>query len=296
MFLGKDGFIWWIGVVEDIEDELLLGRVKVRIFGYHPDFDSGKLPTQDLPWAVVTMPPNIPNAYGRLELGDWVFGFFLDASETNEPAIVSYIPGIPDPLAKNFGRYKKPQRSFYNTTANTANSYSMTTRSGHLLEFVDTPNSESIRLTHKNKNSIAISANNTIVINHTKGPRITLDDSGVTGQLRMEVSNTIANTSTLSTMNCNALSMIACSNGTINIQRGDSTIRMLQNGDVEVSSSANLIFKDSSSTITLENLLFRLENTELIANSAYTLADWATSRLNNPTFGTSNGFTAIVGI
>jgi hypothetical protein len=249
MFLGKDGFIWWIGVIEDIEDELLLGRAKVRIFGYHPDFDSGRLPTEDLPWATVIMPANIPNAYGRLELGDWVFGFFLDATESNEPAILGYIPGIPAPNAKNFGRYKKSNRSFYNTTQSTANSHSIITRSGHFLQFVDTPGSESIILTHKNRNSISISANNTIVINHTKGPRITLDDSGITGQLRMEVSNTIANTSTVSTMNCNALSMIACSNGTINIQRGNSTIRMLQNGNVEI--VANTINFNASNTINL---------------------------------------------
>jgi hypothetical protein len=173
MFLGKDGFIWWIGVVEDLEDELILGRVKVRIFGYHPDFDSGKMQTEDLPFATVIMPANIPNAYGRLELGDWVFGFFLDATETNEPAILGYIPGIPNPEAKNFGRYKKPKRSFYNTTRSTANSHSITTRSGHFLEFVDTPGSESITLN-------------------------------------------------------------ASATGVINIKRGNSNIRMLQDGTVEI--------------------------------------------------------------
>lgn len=35
MFLGRDGFIWWVGVVEDNQDPLCLGRAKVRIFGYH---------------------------------------------------------------------------------------------------------------------------------------------------------------------------------------------------------------------------------------------------------------------
>ena len=37
-FFGKQGFIWWQGVVEDIEDPLKLGRCRVRIFGFHvPD-------------------------------------------------------------------------------------------------------------------------------------------------------------------------------------------------------------------------------------------------------------------
>jgi hypothetical protein len=160
MFLGKDGFIWWVGVIEDIEDELLLGRAKVRIFGYHADFDSGRLSTEDLPYATVIMPANIPNAYGRLELGDWVFGFFLDATEANEPAILGYIPGIPSPDAKNFGRYKKPNRSFYNTTQSTANSHSITTRSGHSLQFVDTPGSESVTLNASARGVINIQRGN----------------------------------------------------------------------------------------------------------------------------------------
>ena len=32
-FIGKS----WIGVVENIDDPLQLGRVKVRIFGYHTE-------------------------------------------------------------------------------------------------------------------------------------------------------------------------------------------------------------------------------------------------------------------
>ena len=33
----KDGFNWWIGVVENRQDPEKLGRCKVRIFGYHTD-------------------------------------------------------------------------------------------------------------------------------------------------------------------------------------------------------------------------------------------------------------------
>ena len=32
-FVGKDGFYWWIGEVEDIEDTMELGRCKVRVLG-----------------------------------------------------------------------------------------------------------------------------------------------------------------------------------------------------------------------------------------------------------------------
>ena len=33
----KDGFWWWLGVVEDRLDPLKLGRCRVRILGYHID-------------------------------------------------------------------------------------------------------------------------------------------------------------------------------------------------------------------------------------------------------------------
>ena len=34
-FLGRDGFIWFTGVVEDRDDPDKLGRVRVRCVGYH---------------------------------------------------------------------------------------------------------------------------------------------------------------------------------------------------------------------------------------------------------------------
>ena len=33
-FVGKDGFFWWVGEVEDNEDPMELGRVRVRVLGY----------------------------------------------------------------------------------------------------------------------------------------------------------------------------------------------------------------------------------------------------------------------
>ena len=51
----RDGFNWFIGVVEDRDDPEMMGRVKVRIFGYHSD-DKILLPTSDLPWAIPIQP------------------------------------------------------------------------------------------------------------------------------------------------------------------------------------------------------------------------------------------------
>jgi hypothetical protein len=111
-FLGHDGFIWWIGVVEDIDDPLTLGRCKVRCFGYHPAIKENTVPTEDLPWALAIHPLNTPNLYGTPRLGEWVFGFFLDALTAQEPAILGYIPGIPQDVSEYFGVKPKLTRNF----------------------------------------------------------------------------------------------------------------------------------------------------------------------------------------
>ena len=36
-FMGLDGFIWFVGVVEDRNDPDQLGRVRVRCLGFHTD-------------------------------------------------------------------------------------------------------------------------------------------------------------------------------------------------------------------------------------------------------------------
>ena len=50
-FSGRDGFLWFTGVVEDRDDPDKLGRVRVRCVGYHTD-DVNKIPTADLPWSM----------------------------------------------------------------------------------------------------------------------------------------------------------------------------------------------------------------------------------------------------
>ena len=36
-FLGQDGFIWFVGVVEDRTDPTFTGRVRIRCLGYHTE-------------------------------------------------------------------------------------------------------------------------------------------------------------------------------------------------------------------------------------------------------------------
>jgi hypothetical protein len=107
-FFGKDGFIWWKGVVENRKDPLFLGRVKVRIFGWHTE-DVLEMPTENLPWATPSLPiDNGRNPVGLKE-GDWCWGFFLDGAEGQKPVVVGFIPGIDSEPAN-------PQRGYCDQT------------------------------------------------------------------------------------------------------------------------------------------------------------------------------------
>lgn len=115
-FLGKDGFIWWIGQVADpkvwrnqnsrvegtkkdakspIDKEAWGYRCKVRIIGYH-SFDRNILPDDDLPWAHVltSASDGAPGqgGFGKLPLlvgGESVVGFFLDGEDAQQPVLMS---------------------------------------------------------------------------------------------------------------------------------------------------------------------------------------------------------------
>jgi len=102
-FEGLDGFVWWKGVVEDRMDPLMLGRVRVRIFGLHTE-DKSQIPTDTLPWAQVCLPIDHGNNVVGLREGDWVFGFFMDSTICQMPCVIGMIPGIPtQPASPNIG-------------------------------------------------------------------------------------------------------------------------------------------------------------------------------------------------
>ena len=99
-FMGQDGFVWFVGVVEDRNDPELLGRVRVRCLGFHTD-NLNDLPSSDLPWAHVMHPVTDPSMQGLgstpsfLVEGSWVIGFFRDAYEKQQPVIIGSLPGAP---------------------------------------------------------------------------------------------------------------------------------------------------------------------------------------------------------
>ena len=102
-FMGKDGFQWFVGVVEDRQDPKTLGRVRVRCLGYHTE-DLIKLPTKDLPWAHPMNPITSAtvSGIGQTPLGvvegTWVVGFFTDGPTAQQPVIMGTLPGVPKNL------------------------------------------------------------------------------------------------------------------------------------------------------------------------------------------------------
>ena len=104
-FVGRDGFIWWIGQIASEESWIaniapapvntasdLPGvgeRYKVRIMGYHTTFKTD-LPDDDLPWASVMYPVTAGTGNrgyyenAQLAQGNFVFGFFLDGDDAQQ--------------------------------------------------------------------------------------------------------------------------------------------------------------------------------------------------------------------
>ena len=110
-FLGKDGFIWWIGQVVDQtkwagnlpatptkttkKQKGFDFRYKVRIMGYHTAAPSD-LSDDDLPWASVMLPVTAGTSGGarhtpQLRQGNFVYGFFMDGEDAQMPIIMGVI-------------------------------------------------------------------------------------------------------------------------------------------------------------------------------------------------------------
>ena len=91
--------VWFQGVVEDRNDPLQLGRVRVRCVGYHTE-NKEDLPTEDLPWAhpVQPMTSAAMSGIGTTPLGPvegtWVVGFFRDGADAQHPVIFGTLGGL----------------------------------------------------------------------------------------------------------------------------------------------------------------------------------------------------------
>lgn len=175
--LGQEGFRWFLGIVEGVDDPLLLGRVKVRVVNEH---DEG-VETDDIDWAHVLMPNTSACVDGvgdspNLAVGSRVVGFYMDGEEKQNPMILGSFPTIPGNdtsrhslswLARGKNTIEKerigpePESPYaaqypYNRT--------ITTRGGHVIELDDTPENARINIHHSSGAYIEINNEGRMVI------------------------------------------------------------------------------------------------------------------------------------
>lgn len=156
-------FVWFVGKIDDVNDPEMDGRVKVRIFGYHPDAE-GQISSDDLPWAQVASSLMSSSTKGlgigphALVKDAFVLGFFLDGSDAQLPMVLFSFAGLGDihDLAKGKNTAKKTLMSA-NGVKEPASPYKaqyphnkvMSTTSGHIIEIDDTPGGERFHIYHK---------------------------------------------------------------------------------------------------------------------------------------------------
>lgn len=178
--LGQEGFRWFIGVIEDREDPLKLGRVKVRIYNVH-SMKQSRVSTDGLPWATVMSPVTGANhnkvgqAPVGIQVGTTVIGFFIDGEDGNNPVIMGAIAGIPGlgidnhdvpPEAREINTINKTQLGPEPASAYRAKypyNKVMRTEGGHVIEIDDTPNFERIHIYHKSGSYVEINETGRIV-------------------------------------------------------------------------------------------------------------------------------------
>ena len=251
-FIGRGDFTWFVGVVEDINDPVKIGRVRVRCYGWHTE-DKGQIPTEELPWAIPVNPVTGASSSGIGEMptglvqGSWVVGFFIDGERAQEPAILGSIASVPteeaDPLLGfndpdgEFPRYTDESDVSKLARGEQSKPYTpdsaigepddpynaqypfnrvMESRSGHVKEYDDTPDSERIRELHQSGTFYQVHPDGT-VSTHIVRDRYTVvtnDDSiHVKGNVKILVDGNVD-------FDCSDLNINA-ETGTITIGNGD---------------------------------------------------------------------------
>ena len=138
-FTGLDGFVWFIGVVEDNNDPDKLGRVKVRAYGHHSQ-DLNNIPLELLPWATVMAPTNDTSMQGqgsfrKLEPGTWVVGFFLDAEEKQQPVVMGTLKGKPNSAPNKLVGFNDPNESNPTTKKSNSNHGTLVDKDGKEYDY-----------------------------------------------------------------------------------------------------------------------------------------------------------------
>jgi hypothetical protein len=130
-FVGRDGFLWWIGQVapegsqkKQLDKGGWGNRRKVRIMGYHPS-NEADLPNDDLPWAQVLLSTSDGSGAGnyatsiKISPGDSVFGFFMDGDNAQLPVIIGVFGKTKEGASKE--EFRLPFQPFTGYTSKITN-------------------------------------------------------------------------------------------------------------------------------------------------------------------------------
>lgn len=210
-----NGFIWWQGRVENINDPEQAGKVQVQIYNYYELPPRGRIQKENLPWCIPLLPTTSPSLDGvgdtpQFVEGSRVFGFFVDGAHAglvSKPYIFGTMPIAPGDDNKNSlpflarGRdtvdEEKVSPIVPDSSYNAVYPYNRVIRSrkGHIIELDDTDGSERIRVRHgtnnayieidpsgavtvSTSNNVAIAAGGTIDI-HAKGDALIKADGSI---------------------------------------------------------------------------------------------------------------------
>lgn len=189
-------FVWFQGVVESLDDPKKANRVRVRCIGYHTE-DLNELPSTLLPWAPFMSVSG--DGAPRVNLGDWVAGWFLDGDHAQKPIVMGVIPGIPaakadstvgfnDPTGVHPRRVGKPTNSHAARGETDASDYRAKTAwqnptkfgavypfnkvyetdKGALFEMDDTEGAERVNIFHHKGSYVEFLPDGTIVVKSVK--------------------------------------------------------------------------------------------------------------------------------
>ncbi len=152
-WLGTGGFTWFMGIIEDRNDPIRIGRVRVRCFGWHTS-DKETLPTDNLPWAQVMIPVTSASTSGvgssptGLVEGSWVVGFFMDGNRAQQPMVMGTFHGVAGDASTSSEGFNDPNATYpvvQNTPDTTGLAIGGTAYINHSTTLDRSNNRESVR-------------------------------------------------------------------------------------------------------------------------------------------------------
>lgn len=173
------------GFVENNVDPLKIGRVQVRLIGYHTN-DENKIPSENLPWCQSIVPPNLdvvkPPAIGSqvicisldetfqniLVLGI-INGISDDTEEPDTPRVARN-ENITDTIVqeKSEERLWKEPNSYDNYNTSYPKNTVYQTDGGHTIEIDDTAGFERVNIYHESGSYIEMTSLGDIIVHGKK--------------------------------------------------------------------------------------------------------------------------------